>query len=235
MSTWTDAQRDYARLISSADQDSRFLREQGLIPNVLELLGACTESTVLDAGTGTGWLFERTFPREAHAVDLVEPAQLPARVEFRKESVVSLTYPEDKFDAIVASMLLMFCEELTTVAKEFYRVAAPGGIIVISLTHPYFYRTGEVNADGTFALKRPLAEEDQFDIKIGETVGPLKYYYRPLPVYYNALLQANWQITETRDWFIESKDYSRFLKLGGRSKLFRSATIPLYTFIRATK
>ena len=78
MSTWTDAQADYARLIEAPDQDSRYLRERGLIPNVLNLLGPCAQATVLDAGTGTGWLFEHARPREAHAVDLFSRHNYPS-------------------------------------------------------------------------------------------------------------------------------------------------------------
>ena len=132
-------------------------------------------------------------------------------------------------------MLLMFCQDLVTVLSELYRVCASNGALVVALTHPYFYRTGTVMQDGNFVVQRTLSTEQYFDIRIDETVGPFRYYYRPLPVYFNSLLKTNWRITETKDWFIEAEDYARFLKSGGQSKLDRSAAIPLYTFIRAIK
>ena len=235
MSTWTKAQRDYAELIQSDDHDSRYLRERGLVPNVLELVGACSDMRVLDAGTGTGWLFHNISPREAHAVDLVKPEGLPHWVEFRREKVSGMSYRDCSFDIVVSCLVLMFCNDLNAVLRELQRVARPRGTLILALTHPYFYRTGKVLEDGNFLLEKPLEMEREFDLKIGGIVGPLRYFYRPLPTYINSLVQAGWKITETRDWFIEMEDYLRHQKLTNASLLMRSGMVPLYSFIKATK
>lgn len=235
MNTWVQAQEDYAALISSKDWDSQYLRERGLIPNILRMLGRCNDKTILDAGTGTGWLFEHLCAKEAHACDLVQPRDLPQHVEFRQNNVCTLSYPDEQFDAIVASLLLMFCPALEKVLNEFNRVCRRNGALIVSLVHPYFYRTGAVISRGLFLLEHDLSVEKQLEIRIGETVGPLAYFYRPYPMYLNALVEAGWQIQETNDWFIDMQEYTEYCKMGAKSNIRRSGAVPLYSFIRATK
>lgn len=235
MSTWFHAKDDYAALINSKDWDSRYLRERGLIPNILRMLGQCSGKTILDAGTGTGWLYEHLHPEEAHACDLVRPKGLPEHVEFRQNDVCTLSYDNEHFDTIVASLLLMFCPELGKVLAEFNRVCRRDGSLVVSLVHPYFYRTGVVTSQGSFMLEHDLSVEKRLQIRIGETVGPLIYFYRPYPIYLNSLVEAGWRIEETKDWFIDMEEYADYCKIGTKSKVRRSGSAPLYSFIRATK
>lgn len=232
---WTNASEEYRSLIGSEDWDSRYLRERGLIPNVLDLIGDCSGKAVLDAGTGTGWLFEQTQPKEAHACDLVQPKKLPANVVFRKDDVHDLSYANNKFDLINASLLLLYCYDLKKVLREFHRVAKTQGSLVISLMHPYFYRTGEILPNGQFLLTEDLAHERQFDFHIGEKVGPFTYFYRPLPIYLNSLIESGWRIENVRDWFIDMSEYEHLRKYGVKSKLQRSGKLPLFTFVKATR
>ena len=235
MRAWPQAHREYINLVGSEDWDSYYLRERGLIPNVVEMLGQCTGKRVLDAGAGTGWLFEHIDPEAAHACDLVKSNELPDHVSFRKEDVTQLSYSDGYFDAVVASLLLIFCEDLERVLREFYRVSASQGTLVVSLVHPYFYRTGTATADGEFLVQKNLAKEVESEVRIGEAVGPFPYYYRPYPVYLNTLVRSGWQIAETRDWFIDVEEYARHIGGGLKSNIRRSGMVPLYSFVRAIR
>ena len=235
MTTWNEARESYDCLISSADWDARFLREQGLVPNVLALTGECKGKAVLDAGTGTGWLFEHIQSEECHACDLVRPESLPGYVKFRQGDVCNSGYENGLFDVVVANLLLMFCMELGTVLREFYRISKCGSSLIISLVHPYFYRTGKVLADGNFLMNRDLSDEFDFEVRIGEAVSPVTYFYRPYPVYLNALIDAGWRIAEARDWFVDMAEYRRRCNAGMKSNIKRSGAVPIYSFIKATK
>ncbi len=235
MTAWTKARKDYLSLIVSPDRDSRYLREHGLIPNTLALAGDCCNKVVLDAGTGNCWLFDHIRPRAAHACDIVAPENVPENVEFRQEDVACLSYRDACFDVLVAGLLIMFCRNIGKVLREFHRVTKPDGAVVISLVHPYFYRTGHVVADGGFLVVDDLSHERQFEVRIGGDAGPFTYFYRPLPTYLNALADAGWRIVETRDWFIGMDEYARYLESGGRSNLRRTGRVPLYSFIKATR
>lgn len=235
MAVWSDLFEEYRNLITSADWDSRYLREQGLIPNVLELIGDCRGKDVLDVGTGTGWLFEHIHPKSAHACDVVRPETLPEGVAFKQEDVRSLSYRSNTFDVVVASLLLIYCSDLRTIVRELHRVAAEHGVLVISLMHPYFYRAGEIQPDGSFLITEDLSCERKFEFRIGEHVGPFTYFYRPLPVYLNSLIAADWRIVEVRDWFIDMNEYLHQRGKGVKSKVHRSGKVPLYAFIKAIK
>lgn len=232
---WQDVARDYKTLIQNTEMDSIFLREQGLIPNILDLLGNYHDKVLLDAGAGTGWLFEKIKPVAGYACDLVRPENHPIGVDFEQQDVTALNYVSEKFDIVVASLLLMFCEKLDVVCAELFRVAKRGGSLIIALTHPYFYRSGYVTTENQFCITENLANPSQHQIKIAEKVGPLTYYYRPLPDYINTLINSGWQIVELRDWFIDMEKYNQSLDKGMRSKIRRSGNTPLYTFIKCQK
>jgi SAM-dependent methyltransferase len=225
---WPLRAEAYRDLILDPEQHSRFLRESGLLPNILDMVRPCGHATLLDAGTGTGWLFDYIKPKKAHACDLVRPTNVPSHVEFRQEDVNALSYQDGMFDIIVASLLLIYCKDLMAVCQEFRRVAKRRGAkLVISLMHPYFYRTGEVTKDGNFVITQDLSQPMSFTLKIAEKVGPFEYFYRPLPDYFNALIKAGWTIARVKDWFIDMSRYPEGLMTDVR----RSGSIPLFTFL----
>ena len=235
MRTWSEAREGYDKLINAVDWDARYLREKGLVPSVLALLSQCKLKSVLDAGTGTGWLFEHICPDECHACDLVRPESLPKFVQFRRCDVSDTGYENEAFDVIVASLLLMFCSDLKVVLRELFRISKNNASLIVALVHPYFYRMGDVLPNGDFVLDRDLSTETDFEISIGKSVKPVTYFYRPYPVYINALIDTGWRIEETKDWFIEMAEYRRYRSAGMRSRIRRSGGVPLYSFIRATK
>ena len=231
MATWQQSARAYGGLIEDVSWDSLYLRERGLKPNILDLIGKCDGSTLLDAGAGTCWLFDQINPAAAFACDIVVPKELPRAVEFSQQNVEKLSYPKESFDVIVASLLLMFCKRLDVVSDELHRVCRTGGKLVVALTHPYFYRTGDVTETGDFLLTQDLSQPKEIELNIGGKVGPLAYYYRPMPAYLNQLMKSGWRVTEVRDWFIDLDEFGGRVEQGMNSEIRRSGRIPLYSFI----
>jgi ubiquinone/menaquinone biosynthesis C-methylase UbiE len=230
---WHVAAPAYSRLIKDNHFDSHYLRNAGLIPNLIELIGDCRNASLLDVGTGTGWLFDMVHPRSASACDLVRPENLPANVEFRDDDASSLSFPSGSFDKIVASLLLLYCKDLDEVCREFRRVAkSDGAELVVSIMHPYFYRTGRVTEDGAFVVERDLSKKASFDFKIANAVGPFEYTYRPLPDYVNTLIRSGWDILEMRDWFVDLDDYRRIAGARAVNHLPRTGNVPMFTFIK---
>jgi SAM-dependent methyltransferase len=229
ISPQSHAIEDYQDLIADPNRDSKFIRDSGLLPNVLDLIGECRDASLLDAGTGSGWLFNHISPKTACACDIIRPANLPPEVEFRQEDVAGLSYESGQFDTIVASLLLIYCKDLLKVCREFRRISRPhNGKLVVALMHPYFYRTGHVASDGSFTITRDLSRSSSFALTIAEEVGPFEYFYRPLPDYLNALIKTGWIISEVRDWFINMNDHA---SAGAATKVGRTGSIPLFTFI----
>ena len=175
-------------------------------------------------------------PDECHACDLSATREIfRSSVQFRRCDVNDTGYENEVFDVIVASLLLMFCSDLKVVLREFFRISKSEASLIVALVHPYFYRMGDVLPSGDFVLNRDLSTETDFEISIGKSVKPVTYFYRPYPVYLNALVDEKWRIEETKDWFIEMAEYRRHRSSGMKSHIRRSGGVPLYSFIRATK
>ncbi len=107
--------------------------------------------------------------------------------------------------------------------------------LIVSVMHPYFYRTGYVTDDQNFLITQDLSQPLQIPLKIADQVGPLAYYYRPLPDYVNTLIDVGWEVRSLRDWFIDMGDYKNLISGGIRSKIKRTGQVPLYTFIECAK
>ena len=77
---WQNLAEDYKNLIGNPDWDSQFLRRSGLVPNIVEMIGNCEDSVLLDAGTGTGWLFDDVKADKAFAFDVKTPEKVTGGV-----------------------------------------------------------------------------------------------------------------------------------------------------------
>lgn len=140
---WQQAFDAYKTLIRDQHYDAEYLRRTGLVPHMLDLIGDVRRARVLDAGCGTGWLFDVVDPLEGCECDIVAPAERPGRnIRSHCQDVRALTYDDESFDVIVSSLVLMWVDDIASAFREAFRVARPGGRLVVGLTHPYFPPTG---------------------------------------------------------------------------------------------
>jgi SAM-dependent methyltransferase len=230
---WSEKSERYRDLITDSEEDSSYLREVGLKPTILRLLGDCAEKRLLDVGTGSGWLFDLVKPKVAYACDFVPSGELPAYVNFSIQDANSLEYADKSFDVIVSSLMLCYCADLERVLRELWRVADSGGQLIASLVHPYFYRTGTVRDNGELAVNVDLSRENKFPINIGNKVGPFDYFYRPYPSYLNTFVGAGWHIDHVEDWFIDADSY--FARFGSKGSVPRTDKVPTFAFIKCSR
>lgn len=234
--TWPEATQIYSRLISDLTRDSHYLRSQGLKPNLVRMMGDCSNARVLDVGCGEGWLLDEVSPHEGYACDIVEQPKVRPEWKFEIQDVRSLSYPDGFFDVVVASLVLIWFDEVDVAVKQMCRVTKPGGKMVMALVHPYFYRMGEPNSKGNFEISRDLSKPFKMeDLKIGGVAGPLTYFYRPFPDYLNACTGAGFRIRQVIDWFIDMEDYLRNTESGLVSNIPRTGKVPMYCFIECIK
>lgn len=226
----------YSRLISDLTRDSHYLRSKGLKPNLVKMIGDCSNAKVLDIGSGDGWLLDEIKPLKGYACDIVEQPKVRPEWNFEIQDVRYLTYPDEFFDVVVASLVLIWFEEVSLAVEQMCRVLKTGGKMIIVLVHPYFYRVGEPNSQGNFVISRDLSKTFKIqDLKIGGVAGPLTYFYRPLPDYLNICSRSGLRIRQIQDWFIDMKDYLRNIRSGMSSSILRTGKVPMYCFIECSK
>ncbi|MEM7115511.1 MAG: class I SAM-dependent methyltransferase [Chloroflexota bacterium] len=232
---WNQATNSYQSLTNSRKLDSEYLRRKGLYNNILKMAGDCTNSVVLDVGSGTGWLMERLLPYRGCQSDIASYSSQNDKYPFSVQDARHLAYRNDTFDLVVSSLVLIWIQEIDQVCYEFWRVTKPNGRLIISLVHPYFYRTGTVTEHGDFIIHADLSKE--FSINrhfIAGEVGPFTYYYRSLDTYINYLIQSGWSITQMKDWFIDMNDYYKDNSIK-TTAITRTGKVPMYTFIECLK
>jgi len=230
---WQALSTEYRALIADGSESSSFLRDIGLKPTVLRLLGDCSSESVLDVGTGSGWLFDALAVQEAHACDFVRPAQLPKHIDFRIADASSLPWSDDAFDVVVSNLMLCYVPDIDAPLKEMARVCKRQGRLVIGLVHPYFYRTFDLDGAKRPVLTADLSHPFSFPIRVGNRVGPFAYYYRPYPDYLNAIINAGFAIREVVDWFIDEDQYRTAFPHG--DSVPRSEKVPLFTFFSCAR
>lgn len=232
---WQESFAAYKALIRDPRFDSEYLRRTGLLPHIIDLVGDVDSACVLDAGCGTGWLFDSISPLSGHECDLVVPRHRPGhRIRSQCQDIRALACDDELFDVVVSSLVLMWVDDLLGALQEAFRVTRPGGRLVVGLMHPYFHTHGHALEDGSFLIDRPLAKQSQREVMISGLVGPLTYYSRPLVDYYNAAVQARWRLIAFRDHFIDMERY-RAEAAGLLSLAPRTDKVPLFAFFVGQK
>ena len=235
---WDQNFNSYKQLLNSDTSDSKYLRDHGLKPMTLRMATKACLDRVLDLGCGTGWLFDELNPVQGHESDLSDHRNGVRRWQYSNQDILSTNFSENEFTLVVASMVLMWIDDLDRASKELYRITDADGQLVISLPHPFLYRNGNVNCDGTFLLDKKYAETRRIDdLYIGGASGPYTYYHRPIHQYINALSKAGWAVSEMDEWSLDRDHYVSHFNCDHQNSAFmhRTELAPLFLAMRCVK
>jgi ubiquinone/menaquinone biosynthesis C-methylase UbiE len=147
----SDVRSYFERVASEWDSMRLAWYDERVIDELAERTQVDGSSTVLDVGTGTGFVAAGLGPRVArviavdHAPAILDVARQNLdelgidNVDLREADLAALPLPADSVDATVANMVLHHAESPAAMLREMARVTRPGGWVAITdeVEHPY--------------------------------------------------------------------------------------------------
>lgn len=216
-----------------------------LDPIMLSSLGIKKNSTILELGSGNGYLatgFLRTDPTAIYLMDISESNMSYAkeknndpRIKYIAQDVTEKwEIPDESADYVYSNMLFNEIEDIKSPMKEANRVLKNGGEIIFSVTNPawdlYIFGQEQLGKKSTkIDGARGYFQRGYSSFLMGDGNYKVEHYHRPFSDYIQTLLIAGFQIKnivepELNDEFI--KDYPNFVEY---------KTIPISLIIHAIK
>ena len=162
----TEMSEEWIRMAQSNPHRLHFI-----MPFTFRRLGHVTGKAILDLGCGEGG-YSRELARRGAAVTGVDCAEHAIRYCVSKAGEENLTIAyharnsrdlygiaDEAFDIVLASMMLMDCEDLEGTIKEIVRVLKPAGKLFASVCHPCFHLSGGIGRQGTGIDKKVVASD----------------------------------------------------------------------------
>ncbi len=218
-----------------------------LLPSILETLDGCELTRVLDVGCGTGeptkalatiseWIVGVDVSRRSIEIAQSVQHQLP-NVSFYADTVENFArkWTGPAFTSAVANMTLMTCLNLRSLVGSIAKLLMPGGHLVASITHPWFWPHywQYANADW-FRYDKEIVLEAPFGISKDQTHYTTTHVHRPFSSYTQTLSEMGFVIDRIfepypnesiQSLYPERWDFPRFLvfrAISQRSTLQRS-------------
>jgi ubiquinone/menaquinone biosynthesis C-methylase UbiE len=166
-------------------------------PAMIDLAGDVEGRRMLDAGCGSGPLFEDLRSRGAHVSGFdASPAMLElarqrlgADADLRVADLSQpLPYADATFDDVVCSLVLHYLRDWTAPLAELRRILKPGGRLLLSVNHPRILESSDPDAD-YFSVTQ-YSDEYLFDGR----PAVLTYWHRPLHAMSDAFTEAGFRI-----------------------------------------
>lgn len=173
-------------------------------PVVEELVGELADRHVLDAGCGDGH-FARTLAARGARVTAIDGSREMLALATRHADAAGIDYriadltkalplPARAFDVVVANMVLMDLPEIDTAITESARVLAPGGRLVLSLTHPCFILSDWVHDGDGAKLHKAVGDYLSPSVERLDFWGTTLHFHRPLSAYFDTLARAGFAV-----------------------------------------
>lgn len=239
---WNRAAEGYDAYIEKGD-----LLRTLLNTSLLALCGNIKDTHILDAGCGQGRFSHLLHSQGAHVmgIDGSEALIRIAKKRYEKEGIQfsthnlkeNLPFPPNSFGLVVANMVLMDIDPLTTTIREFSRTLKPHGILTCAILHPFFangnlHKTllDKIWRTVPYYLIRHYHTAGKKQWQIFGTTNKTTVYHRPLEYYAELLHQNGFTIELLQEPCLkpeEVKNENNFLKI--------CAEIPPFLLIRAKK
>jgi SAM-dependent methyltransferase len=197
MASDDESQYDAIAVAYARDNESSAWNAHYERPAALSLLGDVTAKRVLDAGCGAGAHAAALVERGAEVTGIDSSAgmlaialeRLAGRAHLlRGDLREPLPFADRSFDAVLASLVMHYLPEWEPTLREFHRVLAADGRLVISTHHPFMDHAvaGASDYFATYAFSE--------DWRRGDRTFTMRFWHRPLSAMVSALQAAGFDI-----------------------------------------
>ena len=152
-----DVQEFFERVASDWDAMRLSYYDGRVIERMAEVSGTDASMTVVDVGTGTGFVAAGIAPRVGRVLavgnsrSMLEVARKNlaelgiSNVELLEGDVMALPQKDASVDAAFANMVLHHAEDPAAMLREMARVVKPGGVVAITdeIEHPFAWMREE--------------------------------------------------------------------------------------------
>lgn len=222
-----------AFVIEKFTDEGDFYRQHVINPALFSLLGNVKGKSILDAGSGQGYL-SRLLAKQGGNVTAVEPAAGLIRysIEREKQEKLGITYikadlsswsgKSNHFDIVISNMVFMDIPNWKAAIKNCINSLKSGGLFVFSISHPCFDQA-EGWGDKPYVEVRNYFDEYEIKNFIG-----LSFHHK-LSDYINLLIKNGCRIDKMLEpqFPISAIDKDKFHE--------RDRNIPNFLFIKSIK
>ncbi|MFC3451591.1 class I SAM-dependent methyltransferase [Amycolatopsis speibonae] len=165
-------------------------------PAIVNLAGDVSGRRILDAGCGSGPLFEALRDRGAIVTGFDSSAKMVelARKRLGADAALQvadmgspLPFPDGAFDDVISALVLHYLEDWAAPLAEIRRVLKPGGRLIMAVNHPIIYKLLYPEADYFKTIK--WSDECTF----AGHKAVLTYWHRPLHAMTDAFTAAGFR------------------------------------------
>jgi SAM-dependent methyltransferase len=205
---------DYDRFAEeyTAEVDAGIVNAYYERPAVLSLAGDVKGRRILDAGCGSGPLFEVLRDRGALVSGVDKSAGMLELARRRLGSDAALQmadladplpFSDSAFDDVIASLVLHYLEDWGPTLTEFRRVLAPGGRLIASVDHPFAVHFRQLTEGRRLHLGHAGRHQANyfetynwtFEWTISGQKMPMSFWNRPLHAMTDAFTSAGFRIS----------------------------------------
>jgi len=186
-----------------------------IMPFTFQQLGDVSGKTILDLGCGEGG-YSRELARRGAVVTAVDCAEnaIGYCVSRAAEEQLEITYhvrnssdlyglADDSFDTVLASMMLMDCEDFEGTVKEITRVLKPSGKLFASVCHPCFHSSGGIGRQRINGAKEVVVSDyyhpTEWEAPLSSGSVPVVWRHRTIEDYVKAFIKCGLTITDLHE------------------------------------
>jgi ubiquinone/menaquinone biosynthesis C-methylase UbiE len=171
-------------------------------PAILALAGDVAGRRILDAGCGSGPLFEALRDRGAvvtgfdKSTGMLELARrrLGDGADLQVADLASpLPFPDGAFDDVVACLVLHYLEDWTQPLAELRRVLKPGGRLIMAVDHPFVTVLANLETGRNASYFEVFKRTEEWTA--GGQTALMSFWHRPLHAMAEAFTAAGFRIS----------------------------------------